>query len=236
MCEKVITCFHCGNKTSMKQVANHKINDREEIWDYSYDLYSPIHIIGFYKEWKMFLCPVCNEITIEKSSSNTEETEPNGNPIVYEEIIYPQFTSNNSFIPAPVNDAFEAALKVRHLDGAVCIIALRRTLEKMCKHKGAVGKDLFLKLKDLQSKNILPPIMDDISYILRKEGNSAAHADDVEFSKETVALLIEFTEVILDYVYSLPAKIEKAQIRINNTKMNGIALKSEKEESSTSNK
>ncbi|QAY67535.1 DUF4145 domain-containing protein [Paenibacillus protaetiae] len=215
MKEKVIICLHCGNKTSMKVVANHDLMEHEEIWDYSVNYYSPAYITSFFKQWEMYLCPVCTEVTIQRTTSFSEETEPNGNPIKYTDTIFPLGFSENKHLPSPVRDAFEAALKVRNLDGAVCIMALRRTLEKMCKHKNAKGKDLFSKLKDLQSENILPPIMEGISYILRKEGNSAAHADDKEFSSETVKLMIEFTEVILDYVYSLPAKIEKAQLKLN---------------------
>jgi hypothetical protein len=220
--EKVMVCYHCGNKTSMKIVAEHNLTEHEDIWDYSVDLFKPAYFISFYKQWNIFLCPVCNEITVEKRTHFSEETEPNGKPIYNTEIIYPQNSSESNFIPSSVSKAFEAALKVRNLDGAICIMALRRTLEKMCKLKEAEGKTLSLKLKDLQNKKILPPIMDQISDILRIEGNSAAHADDVDFTPENVRLMIDFTQVILDYVYTLPAKIERAQIRIKdrNTEKN----------------
>lgn len=212
--EKVLTCFHCGNKTSMKKVSTHDITENEEIWDYSYELYRPVACISFGKKWSLYLCPVCSEITMEKESWFSEETLPNGKPIVHEEIIYPTTGATEHYIPKEVKDSFDAAFKVRHLDGAICILALRRSLEKMCKQKGAEGKDLFKKLQNLQDKKILPEIMNDVSYILRKEGNSAAHADDVEFDHDTVNLMIEFTQTILDYVYTLPEKIKKAQQRI----------------------
>lgn len=144
----------------------------------------------------------------------SEETEPDGSPFVREEIIYPTIGVTEHYIPKEVKGAFDAALKVRNLDGAICVLALRRALEKMCKQKGAEGKDLFKKLQDLQDKKVLPEIMNDVSYILRKEGNSAAHADDAEFDHDTVNLMIEFTQTILDYVYKLPEKIKKAQQRI----------------------
>jgi hypothetical protein len=211
--EKVLTCFHCGNKTLMKQVANHITSESEELFDYRYSL-NPVGHISWGKSWYLFLCPVCTEITLEKHSWFSEETDYDGSPITHEEIIYPTALTKEHFIPKGVKDAFDAALKVRNLDGAICVLALRRSLEKMCKDKGAEGKDLFKKLKDLQDKNILPVIMNDVSYILRKEGNSAAHADDIEFDLETVNLMIEFTRTILDYVYTLPEKIKKAQERI----------------------
>lgn len=212
--EKVLTCLHCGNKTLMKQVAKHNITEHDEVFDYNYDPYRPIGIVSFGKTWYLFLCPVCTEVTLERHSWFSEEMGSNGEPFIHEDILYPAFSTNENYIPNEVKDAFDAALKVRNLDGAVCVLALRRGLEKMCKDKGANGKDLFEKLKNLQDKKILPPIMKDLSYILRKEGNSAAHADNVEFDEETVRQMIEFTRTILDYVYTLPEKIRLAQERI----------------------
>jgi hypothetical protein len=37
-----------------------------------------------------------------------------------------------------------------------------RAHEKMCKQKGAEGRDLFKRLKDLQDKKILAEIMNDL--------------------------------------------------------------------------
>lgn len=131
--EKVLTCFHCGNKTSMKQVSTHDITEHEEIWEYSYSPNRPVAVISYGKRWCLYLCPVCNEVTMERKSWFSEKTEPNGNPIVHEEIIYPTTGVTEHYIPKEVRDSFDAAFKVRHLDGAICVLALRRSLEKMCK-------------------------------------------------------------------------------------------------------
>ncbi|MBP1970763.1 hypothetical protein J2Z83_002899 [Virgibacillus natechei] len=212
--EKILTCYHCGNKTSMKSVAEYKYTDDDEIWDYRFSYERPVHVVSLTKWWMMYICPVCKEVTLELATSNSEEFHPSGARIVEEKIIYPTINNDNKYIPNGVSDAFSAALKVKNLDGAICVLALRRTLERMCKHKEAKGKDLFEKLKFLENEKILPPIINEISYILRKEGNSAAHADGVEFDTQTVLLLIDFTKTILDYVYTLPEKINNAQKRL----------------------
>lgn len=206
-----MTCFHCGNQTSMKIVAKHNVILSNDIVTPPFEETFTTYLD---KTWYLYFCPVCKEVTLQLNTRFSEDIDVNGEPYLYEDIIYPSFAINAEYIPKGVKDAFESALKVRNLDGAVCVLALRRALEKMCKDKGANGKDLFNKLKDLQSKKILPEIMNDISYILRKEGNSAAHADDIEFDQETVNLMIEFTQTIFDYVYTLPEKIKKAQERI----------------------
>ncbi|WP_433946212.1 DUF4145 domain-containing protein [Paenibacillus sp. SN-8-1] len=212
MSDKVLHCSHCGNKTLMKLVAEHELNDQDHIYErWSAD---PVHSFYWFSHWKLYLCPVCKNVSLIRLSGDSEDIGPRGEPIITETTLYPPYSIENKYIPTPVGTAFEAALKVRHLEGAVCVLALRRALEKLCKHEGAEGKDLFNKLKNLQDKGKLPPIMDDIAFILRIEGNSAAHADDVEFDTNTVNQLIDFTQTILDYMYTLPNKIKAAQTRI----------------------
>ncbi|MEH7514252.1 DUF4145 domain-containing protein [Gottfriedia acidiceleris] len=212
--EKIITCYHCGNKTVMKDVASHNHTDREDIYDYSYNSYTPIHTILDVKEWHLYLCPVCIKVTLEYLQWNSEEHEPDGRPIIYEELIYPFMAIEENNIPKNVAGAFDAALKVRQIDGAICAIAVRRTLEMMCKDKGEEGKNLYTMLKALSDKGVLPPILNDMASVLREIGNAAAHADEEKYSHDLVPSMIEFTKIILDYVYNLPKQIENIQDRI----------------------
>lgn len=209
--EKVLTCHHCGNKTAMKEVSKYVHKENEDIWDYAIDPYKPVHGITFKNEWRLFLCPVCINVTLEKEYSHSEITEPNGRPIVSEELLYPFKTMEVNYIPKNVSGAFEAALKVRQIDGAICAIAIRRTLEMMCKDKGEEGKNLYSMLKALSDKGVLPPILNDMASVLREIGNAAAHADETKFSHDLVPSMIEFTNIILDYVYNLPKQIEQLQ-------------------------
>ncbi|UHH08450.1 DUF4145 domain-containing protein [Bacillus subtilis] len=53
-------------------------------------------------------------------------------------------------------------------------MALRRTLEMVCKNKGAIGRTLHAKLNDLEEKKILPPLMGGLSKMIKEAGNAAA--------------------------------------------------------------
>lgn len=225
--EKVLTCHHCGNKTVMKEVAHYQHEETEEIWDHSFELYRPVHVITYVKDWHIFLCPVCINVTLEIIESNSMEIEPDGRPCVTKKLLYPFETMEKNNIPKNVAAAFESALKVRQIDGAICAIAIRRTLEMMCKDKGEQGKNLYIMLKALSDKGILPPILNDMASVLREIGNSAAHADDKEFNPDIVSPMIEFTKIILDYVYNLPEQIEQIQDRIGK-KTNEPLIEGEK--------
>jgi len=210
-------CLHCGNKTKMDNVAHHKWTDS----DYEE---------GFHEEYKysLFMCPVCNEVTFEKESLFSEDIcfiehlHPHEQEKLIEEntrveILYPFRTDYTNHVNKDVQSAFESAIKVRNIDGAICVLSLRRTLEIMCKDKGETEGNLYQMLKSLSSKGILPPILDNMASILRKLGNAAAHANEIEFDREKVDLLVHFTKTILDYVYTLPAQLEELQTKFDGS-------------------
>lgn len=201
--EKVLQCFHCGNKTLMPLKAECKYED-----------YDPECGLGETYFWYVFLCPVCHKITLEQQYNFSEEMEYNGKPIWHSNILYPEINSEIE-LPPSVKSTFEAALKVRNIDGSICALSIRRTLEVMCKEKGEVDGSLYQKLKNLSSKGILPDILDEMADILRNLGNSAAHADETEFSDDIVSSMIEFTKIILDYVYVLPNKLATIQKKLS---------------------
>jgi len=171
--------------------------------------------IGDIYEWDIFLCPVCHKITLEQKYYFSEDRDQYGYPICYFSHLYPHINMDTSKIPVNLKKAFESALSVRHIDGAICALSLRRTLEMMCKDQGETSGDLYDKLNNLSRRNIMPPVLTEMATILRRLGNTAAHADDAEFSPDIVNSMIDFTQTILDYVYVLPDKLESIQWRLS---------------------
>lgn len=196
--EQIVLCFHCGNKTLMKCVS-----------DFNIHLTSEIEFI--HKFWELYLCPICNETTLIYTNKIWYTWEEPEFASISIKNVYPGTTQETSQMPTIVKNAFEAAMKVRNIDGAICALSLRRTLEMMCKDQGETDGDLYKKLENLSRRNIMPPLLTDMATILRKLGNTAAHADDAEFPLEVVNSMIEFTQVILDYVYVLPDKLASIQ-------------------------
>jgi hypothetical protein len=116
---------------------------------------------------------------------------------------------DNKFFSVEIKNAFDGAIKVREVENAICALALRRVLEKVCADQNAKGSDLFIKLKDLEKNNIIPPIID-------RFNNFLIHFDHIEFDEKTINTLIEFTQLVLDYVYILPNKLIIAQQSLGN--------------------
>lgn len=207
--QKVIQCLSCGNRTLMNLVGEHKYN-----WDEG-DGYH-----GFYN-YQMFDCPICNKPTLLQqywdvgyaniAYFGTEER------CCDEEILYPQNSSDKS-LPVEVKQAFDAALKTKNIDKAVCLIALRRTLEIIVKEKNAEGRDLWHKIENLSNKGILPPALMHASRITKTYGNMGAHDPIVNLSYKELDQIIDFVQYILDYLYILPEKLAKIQAKLEADK------------------
>ena len=90
----------------------------------------------------------------------------------------------------------------------------------ICKDKEAVGKDLEKKIDDLIDKKILPPMIGDACWIIRQMGNEAAHADNVEVYAYDVEQVIGYVSTIIDYLYSMPYRVNQLKQKIQERKDN----------------
>lgn len=202
----VVMCFHCGNETLMPKVAEHVLKESQTFG--MDETGRPQYSVDFRTTWNLYLCPVCRDVTLHVIEWCSED-----DPLQSREstVLYPHVTRKAGKIPDEIYSAYSAAMKVRRIDSAICALSLRRTLEMMCKDFRATGKDLYSKLKELSERGVLPPILSEMGDILKLMGNAAAHGDDAEFDDEIILSLIDFTQIILDYVYNIPANLEAVQ-------------------------
>ena len=219
-------CYHCGNQVFMKTINELKNDVVEDVGNDQFH-----HYVCFYERWHIEQCTICDKVTITKEEWNSEEEQffQELGELLWKnhEIIYPRISFEDKHnIPKDIWSAFESALKVQRIDGTVCMMALRRTLEVMCKDKGETTGSLQRKLENLANRKIIPPVIDGIASLLRQKGNAAAHGDNVEFPEYVVKEMSDYTRIILDYVYVLPAKLKKSQQRIDkkNKKMEEIEI------------
>lgn len=116
-------------------------------------------------------------------------------------------------IPVKVLTAFQESVSC-HSNS--CFIAsaimIRKTLEEICFDRGATGKNLKDRLKDLGSKILIPKELIDGMDDLRLLGNDAAHIEAKTFSeigKEEIEISIDFTKEILKAVYQYENLLDK---------------------------
>ncbi len=110
---------------------------------------------------------------------------------------------------------------VRALDRGdfdVAGMGLRKSLDIATKHlirevnpvdlQNVLGKNLHNRIEWLHSQNKLTLDMKEWAHIIRDEGNGAAH-DETRYTKEDAEQLQHFAEVLLMYVFTIPAMVAK---------------------------
>lgn len=202
-------CLHCGNKGLQNVVGRHF----HTIGGFINVPYGTLDT-GLAEYYTHFLlsCPVCQNVSLYERYS--DETMPK--EFFSGDILYPRSTVTYEGIPHKVKAAFESAIKIENISKEICLIALRRTLEAICKDKNAKGKSLVEMTDDLVEKGVFPPTLKDACWIIRHLGNEAAHADDSTVHQVETKKVIGFVDTIIDYTYSLPIRIAKLKKQIES--------------------
>jgi hypothetical protein len=122
-----------------------------------------------------------------------------------------EFDTTN--IPASVAKAMEEAVTCHATESFMAAaIMVRKTLEELCRERGAKGNNLKDRLKDLRGKIVLPQELLDGLDDLRLLGNDAAHIESQEFDKvgrDEVEVGIEFAKEVLKAVYQYSALLTR---------------------------
>lgn len=116
-------------------------------------------------------------------------------------------------IPAMVAKAMEEAVACH---AAECFIAaaimVRKTLEELCRDRGATGPNLKERIKALEGRVIVPKELLEGADDLRLLGNDAAHIESQEFNqvgKDEVEVGIEFAKELLKAVYQYSTLLQR---------------------------
>lgn len=94
-----------------------------------------------------------------------------------------------------------------------CAVMCRRALEALCKTLSASGRDLARRLADLKATGRIDSRLLDWAHGVRLVGNQAAHDVETAVTAEDARDILEFTEALLTYVFTLDAKFRSFEAR-----------------------
>ncbi len=114
------------------------------------------------------------------------------------------------------SDALEA--QTCHAVGATkaCVVMCRRTLEQVCIDKGAKGKTLHEKIRNLLDQGFISSEIFNIFNEIRYFGNYGAHpSNDLlgDVTKDDSSLVLEVTLHMVKHIYEIPEKLRKLRLR-----------------------
>jgi hypothetical protein len=194
--------------TKCKQATNHDILHSESVHDYDDD--SGIH---WGTDYQMIRCRGCETISFAERSWNSEDTDPEGQPIIGL-VLYPSRTIRKPIesyyhLPDKVRKVYQETLRaLSNRAPILAAIGIRAVVEAVCKDKGCTGHNLENNIDLLVQKGHLADDQADFLHLQRFMGNTAAHEIAPPEQAELRAAL-DIAENLLINLYVLPRLAEE---------------------------
>ena len=164
------------------------------------------------------LCKRCNQPFLIRQSLYGVPGE--FETVTDEVVLYP---SEKKFpldgAPPTLKSAHEQA--VRSFSASLfepCVLMCRKCIEATCKILGANGRNLNAKLQSLYDTGQIDSRLLNWAHEIRLIGNEAAHDPDIKVTKRDARDVLDFTESILIYVFSLTSRFDKFRARRTKAK------------------
>ncbi|AYV67100.1 hypothetical protein C2I06_09550 [Niallia circulans] len=145
----------------------------------------------------IYICPTCNRPTFMTGDKITQVP----GPIPGEEIEH---------LPKEIESLYNEARNCISVNAHTsAVLSCRKLLMNISVSKGAQsGKSFAFYVDFLHDQHYIPPNSKEWVDHIRKKGNEATH-EIPEISKEDAIELMEFTEMLLRFVYEMPGRMNK---------------------------
>lgn len=95
------------------------------------------------------------------------------------------------------------------------VVGCRRTLEAVCREKTGQKDNLVTLIEKMADEGVIPESIKTWAHTIRIFGNRAAHDTDDFFSYGEAKEIRAFTRMLLEFIYSYPARIRQLQNKLN---------------------
>lgn len=198
--KEIFFCSHCGNKTSHIRVYLHvqkwpigEMPNGEDLMECSYIM--------------LFECTTCNKITL-KELFEADIDDPRHVDMENVRTLYPVVKKfSRELTSKQVIQIYNEATRIKRISPLAFSILIRKALEALCDDQKTEGKHLAEKIKFLATKNNLPEVFTEMIDSIRILGNKGAHEIDIKVTNEQADTLDYFFNVIVEYLYIAPQKI-----------------------------
>jgi hypothetical protein len=121
----------------------------------------------------------------------------------------PEDNRVNPNLPALLKSAYAEAISCYKVKAyTATAIMCRKTLEGICAEHGIKDNNLVRSLKALKDKGIIENRLYEWADALRISGNEAAHDVAVTISPEDARDILEFTNALLEYLFTFRDRFE----------------------------
>ena len=190
----ILECRKCQALVNAEYIAKYE-------YDISEEVYGVGGASGKFELWK---CPNCEKPFL------TDYDEIWGYVVLYP----PPDNRVNQRLPDPIKSAYHEAISCfKSKAYTATAIMCRKTLEGICAEHGVKGNNLVANLKELKDKGIIENRLYEWADALRISGNEAAHDVTVTISPEDARDILEFTNALLEYMFTFRDRFEQFKQR-----------------------
>lgn len=189
-------CPHCGNTAPQQVVLRHP---------YESEWYDPEgkKVIEVAPECEAIvcICETCNEVLLYDGIAEGLAGWP--------PLQYPQSAELADSVPTSVREVYSEASRIKRTAPNAFAVMLRRALEAVCDDRGVDKGALAQRLRKLADRGEVPPLLAEVSDVVRFLGNIGAHASGMSVTPPDTWVLDDFLRAIIEYVYVAPGKLKK---------------------------
>ncbi len=195
----VAYCSHCGNRATQRLI------NVQRFLTYGFRADGTREDHDYISAYYIAVCETCSKILLYLDEFNDFGEES----FVNASLVWPEPRILHHSIPKHVRSCYEEADRIRHFAPNAFAGQIGRALEAMCDDRGAVKGKLQDRLQELADRKEIPPVLAEMTHVLRHQRNIGAHADDDSVKPGHVHIIDDFFRVIVEYVYVVPSKLKE---------------------------
>ena len=191
-------CPHCGNHAPQRAVHT------QPYMAYAYKMDGTKTEADMPSTYIVATCGTCDEILLYHDFGLYPEEQY---PFTKCDLLWPNNGLLHRSVPAKIRAIYNEAYRIRNLAPNAFAVQIRRALEALADDRGANRGNLHRRLQQIAEKGEIPPMLAEMTDVLRLLGNLGAHASGQEVKPGHVSVLDEFFRAVIEYVYVAPSKI-----------------------------
>lgn len=205
-------CPHCGNKAPQKLLYRYQF-----VSSYIKGLEKEGEYTPVIKSYFVCACETCNELLL-RSAISMSSSIPKDTLFITSPIQWPNPNQLHESVPESIKKIYDEAIRIRLLAPNAFAVQIRRALEAMCKDRGAKKGTLQVMLKELAGRGEIPPVLAEMTDVLRLLGNIGAHASNDSVTTSQARAINEFFRAVIEYVYIAPSKLKEFRDSLKKAK------------------
>ncbi len=204
---RIAFCPHCWNHAHQRLIYHHETTEK------SYDRDGNLKE-DFDLEYYLAVCETCDHLLLYYLSDVYEGVESGEWNFDHAVLVWPPKGGLPEVVPESVRRCYQEAHRVKNIAPGAFAVQIRRALEALCDDRNAVQGSLQKRLEQLAFKGEIPPVLMEMTNVIRFLGNLGAHDSEVRVSPYDADVIDEFFHAVVDYVYVAPSKLETFRSRL----------------------